>query len=622
VIGPAAASAAPALIRLSKTGEGWKRAAAVRALGQIGTAHPKVLPALTRMLKVKDRRGERHLSVQQCAVDALGAIGPEAGHLAPRIAKMFVKENLANKYALETAVDVYAEVLTSLDPSGESWIDVFVRALKRGAHRDNGEIMPLLTDAGKSAGRAAPEIAKIFRDDDDDTHHASGILESLGSAAAEAVPTLIEVVEDEERDVWDHIDAIQILGAIGSGASTALPALESSLDSEYESVRFEASVAIARIKGEPVPRKSVNELIEPLGERRRLDNEDLEALAALGPQALDAAPRLIELLGSGDSYTRKITAESIVNMVKIQPEPAGALPQLVAQVICEIDHVHWDAATVLARLGPAVARLAPFLTVAFEEADDGERQAAAWALSNLGAGAAPVRPALMEVLSCDAASEELWETRRYVMESIAAIGARPEDSDRLLALLECVPSEEKDTRIAAIRAVASVGASGRERILPTLERLMRDEEGDVGRAAGAGVGGLGAETLPLLIELLDGDSHEVRMNALAGIEAMGADASSSLGRLLELAGAQADDYTGSRQARAIADVICAMGDGTIAALRQELRRGGVPEQHRVVLVMGYMFERTAEVVPLLVEALDDENPEVREAVIEALGRSL
>lgn len=124
-----------------------------------------------------------------------------------------------------------------------------------------------------------------------------------------------------------------------------------------------------------------------------------ERLAGLGEEASPAAIHLVEILSTCDGPTREL---SIAALEQLGAPPTGQVEAL-GRLVCDsfVDRSYW-AATLVGRLGeqgaPAVASLVEVLGCPnrFPLAN---QEKAAWALGQIGAGAAAAVPTLRNVAS-------------------------------------------------------------------------------------------------------------------------------------------------------------------------------------------------------------------------------
>ncbi|MEQ8766338.1 MAG: HEAT repeat domain-containing protein [Planctomycetota bacterium] len=185
-------------------------------------------------------------------------------------------------------------------------------------------------------GRSALEWASDLGDSDARIRsRAAWALGKMGPEAAPATPALIGALDDSSREVRRR--AITTLGEIGPGAEEAIPRLiecldrvddptipfyygppdgrrlaaaalgnigrasvaplRAALDDERENVRIGATIALGQLG--PNAEDAVPDLVEMLGDDDRLAGPALFALQAIGPKAQAAEQPIRERLGEG-----------------------------------------------------------------------------------------------------------------------------------------------------------------------------------------------------------------------------------------------------------------------------------------------------------------------------------
>ena len=180
------------------------RRASATALGQIGPAAAEAVPALIKVL------GDAERVVRGRAAEALGKIGPAAAEAVPALIKVLGDA--------ECRPDA-AEALGKIGPAAAEAVPALIKALgdaecagcRRGPREDAGGRRRGGTGADQSARRCRvpPGCRRSPRED-----RAGG---------GEAVPALIKVLGDAEWSV--RRDAAEALGKIGPAAAEAVPAL-------------------------------------------------------------------------------------------------------------------------------------------------------------------------------------------------------------------------------------------------------------------------------------------------------------------------------------------------------------------------------------------------------------
>ena len=228
--------------------EAEDRQQAAQTLSKIGPDAKAAVPALTEVLKDKDK------DVRDAAAEALGKIGPEAKAAVPALI-----EALKDQY--EHVRELAAQALAQIGPEAKEAVSALIEALK---------------DQDKSVRiNAAQALAQI------------------GPEAKEAVSALIEALKDQNEDIGIPACAAEALGKIGPEAKAAVPALTEAL--KYKSARRAAPSYADVLRYRSVMVRAFA----------------AEALGKIGPEAKAAVPDLIEALKDKDKDVRRAAASAL-----------------------------------------------------------------------------------------------------------------------------------------------------------------------------------------------------------------------------------------------------------------------------------------------------------------------
>jgi HEAT repeat protein len=185
--------------------------------------------------------------------------------------------------------------------------------------------------------------------------------QALKEGGRAAVPLLAEVLQTNKNPEarWKAADLLRQAGPEAHESPAALAALTAALKDPDAHVRAVAAAALASVG--PAGSDALPLLQAMLSTADCLPA--LRALARYGPDALPAAPQLIDLLQSdGDGEIR------------------------------------WNAARTLGKIGPAARGAVPILVEALDDRDALVREHAAEALGEIGPDAKSAIPALVKVL--------------------------------------------------------------------------------------------------------------------------------------------------------------------------------------------------------------------------------
>jgi HEAT repeat protein len=485
-IGPAAVPALINGIELQKAGH----LRAARILGDFGPAAKAAVPSLIKMVNIKGGHETR------ASLSALGAIGPGASAAVPALYECYDQPSAADeeslKYgALSALIKIGARPSNSMiarldDPDPGRCTDAILRVSEFGetARSLAGKLETLLEKPSPSV-RAKAAIALL--NVDPENHRF--------------LPALISALDSTDLDVLD--DVISAVAKLGRGAKVAAPKLEKviartdlirdkddgdNLAYEVSQTRVcaaEALVAIAPESGE-----GVAALIVLLKDAKFGEQPAVDALGRLGPAAFPAVPALLAVArnAGGPNCVAAIRA-----LMRIDGDHPALIPALIARLEIEpmpVDPENGvelskvqegvDVITIIGRLGsralPAVPSLVRLMEAKRDDEQSDETVAAARALGRIGPAAKAAVPTLARVLKVD--------TDRSVQVAAArALGAMGQDaSSAVPELLETLWSEVPRSWYAA-RVLGSVGADARAAV-PSLVECLKDKDRNLAFAAG------------------------------------------------------------------------------------------------------------------------------------------
>lgn len=307
------ATAAPALLEVVKQGCGHRlRAVAALSLATRPETAPEVLPVLMEILPLpmRGRTGAcgkilGDMEATGWAAKALGAYGPLAADAVPVLVET-ARRRLFNG-------TVCAEALVRIGPAS-------IRALG-DALRDPREWVRLAAaEALAGAGEAALPIAA-------DLHAAAEDEDRFVADAASVAFRLCRPVTTERSAAWaEELAAGSMPRAVArrlvANAAVATPAgvpfLEAAAQSEDARTRVPAELALRRL-GRPAPGLAADLARWVLAR----DDEAAQTLGELGPDAAPAVPLLLAGFSGADDRATVCRA-----LGAIGPAAAGAIPRL------------------------------------------------------------------------------------------------------------------------------------------------------------------------------------------------------------------------------------------------------------------------------------------------------
>jgi HEAT repeat protein len=261
---------------------------------------------------------------------------------------------------------------------------------------------------GALASFVVPDLARAVRNDRD-----VGVRDMAAAALGDIVLAMNLTADRDDRpklqwdeagktleNALDHPDArlrrsaAYALGAFGSLAEPALPALKKALRDGSPAVRQNAAWALGRI-AVAIDSATLLELCDLLSDKNALVRRDTAAaLESVGktikPATFKAAAKpLLDLVKTdSDEVVRKTALGALAALSS--KEHAGSGPDLYPLLDSKDPDTARKAAYVLAKMGGEPARRAvPALRLAMSDPDPGVQELAAAALSAIGPDAAP-----------------------------------------------------------------------------------------------------------------------------------------------------------------------------------------------------------------------------------------
>ncbi len=299
------------------------------------------------------------------------------------------------------------------------------------------------------------------------------------------------------------------------------------------------------------------------------------ALGRIGPAAAAAFPRLIALLRDADETARCQTAETLARVGGDVELTVAALVELLqdgsvavrAAAVRALGELKKDAA-------PAVSSLVPLL----QDPEELLRTAAAEAVAKIGTLGEEDTATLVEGLS---SKDNV--VRAQTAEALGTIGTTAEEAAP--ALVAAMKDNNDVVRAKAVEALGKIGEGAADVAVPGLVRALRDPDNWVSALAAEALGQMGDsadEAVPALTRSLAHVNPLVRANAAEALGKMGSAAA---------------------RARPALAKACHDEDGAV--------------RNQAVRALGLIGGTAAEEIR---DALQDADPRVRAAAVEALGQ--
>lgn len=322
----------------------------------------------------------------------------------------------------------------------QSMKDYFIAIRK--PWKESDEALPLPSAPGEDD---QPPIywVKLLRDPQRG-EQARERLVKLGAAAATDLRRLLTDKVPTNRRV-----AAEVLGQIGDLAFEAVPELTKALGDSDSSVRAAAAQALGAMgrSGRPALTQMLQSITDPdAGVREAV----AEAIKKIGPPVKEDAPKLAELLRD-PSPAKRAAGVATLRLLKLEPDVAISL--FVPLLKDPDKKIKIEAIRAVCEAGP-VARPAAFdqLLALLDDADADVRAAAQQAMPQLGALAAADLPVLQAGLRGRQA-----EMRRFCAAAIGAMGTKAAGAVPFMA--RALTDSDAGVRLAAVAALGKMGPS-------------------------------------------------------------------------------------------------------------------------------------------------------------------
>ncbi len=371
--------------------------------------------------------------------------------------------------------------------------------------------------------------------------------------------------------------------------------------------------------------RSVAELLKAL----EVEKTQLRAICELEEHGIDAAPavpRLIRLLDARDDHTRQAAAYALGAIGKDATE---AIPKLVERLgepeprrsafETPVTDVALSAAVALGRMGEDT--VGP-LERCLADKRPGVRGHAAFALGEIGPVAKAAIPSLVRRLK-----DRDWPVRREAVWALGQIG--PNATPAIPMLVDSLKDDKDFVRVAAAKALGSIRPTTQVAV-EGLIHALRDKKGDVQHEAADALGKLGADAapaIPALIETLKSRKayrygHPVTWRPVAGTAArtlgtLGPRAKKAMPALLDLIRDTKGTFDNigiaedNHEARAEAAIAAARIDPHSVELVRVLSRSLEEDElgrSKAAVALALIGPKAKSSVPLLVRLIDSDPP--------------
>ena len=320
---------------------------------------------------------------------------------------------------------------------------------------------------------------------------ASLAITALLDLKADALPALSPLVELlKTPNYYAPYDLRTVLANIGEPAVGPLVDLLRSATLPAGSPAPEAAVDVLGRIGRPSV-KAVLPLLSDRDESVRV--RAIRVVAALGPHAADAVPRMIDAIDHRSPAVREAALRALGN---IDRAALPAVPRLMEMAGDADPNLRLLALQTLASIRPDARGLVPLCLPLLRDPSPSMRQAALQVLVGVAPGHKAVVPAALKLLDDPA-------TRLSALQIVRSLGAAGAKAVPRVTKLLADPDD--NTRRTAAYALGEVGPAARSAAPALLDLLKSPDPYTVGAAASAlmGVKPDAGSSLPRLIASLD-----------------------------------------------------------------------------------------------------------------------
>jgi HEAT repeat protein len=273
-------------------------------------------------------------------------------------------------------------------------------------------------------------LIKILQTKNESLH--SDAVYGLFTMRSEAIPGLIEALQDKQAEIEIRSGAAYALSRIGKKAKAAIPVLTIALQDEDKLVRYNAAIALSAVENSELSYYSIyleNTSAAKLQDKNaRVRYNTAIALAHATDKPQNLVSILIEALQDKDPWIRSNAAEALG---QIGEKAEAAVPALIVALKDkdEDESVRQNAAQALGYIGEKAEAAVPALIVALKDKDEVEsvRQNAAQALGHFGKESQVATPDLIVALK----DKDEWvrSNAAYALGNIA--GGVQEEANKL-----------------------------------------------------------------------------------------------------------------------------------------------------------------------------------------------
>jgi len=463
----------------------WNVAQVLSRPRSIPAAVSPVDPEAARVEKLVQLLGSREANQRQEAVTALYRMGAKAAGAAPAL-----KEALSDE---DIGVRVFAA--GALANIGTAEADAAVAAVATVLrHRDTEALVrffgaDLLVRLGRNATVVVPTLEELVKDEDPEVRVLAFrvMLKLDPSRVKDMVPACGLIVQDDRARIPYRIEAVRLLSAAGPGAKAAVPVLVHALIDETQAT-------LNRIRDGSLYGRGYS----PSDYQSSIAWEGalINAISRISPQPDPAVPTLIPALVM---FGRQNPGSEVVKWALSAIYPFA---------------VKFGGPTLDPASAQAIVTAAlPGLVETLEHEDPLLREAAAEAIGCAGAAAGPAIVQLNKLL------EREEKTGVRVAAALAILKVDPNTKSAMKALIAALEDQDRSGRLLAVEALYELGPAASE-ATTALVAVALHENGRACELAKYALRRIGPETVPPLIDGTDSREAFVRCAAIRALAAV------------------------------------------------------------------------------------------------------
>lgn len=447
-VGPSATLPLPDFLNLLYDLDSYWRWQMIFSISKLGT---KVVPELIKVLKRNGPAG-----VLLAAIEALGEIGEDAKEAGPVLVD-FLK---GDKELLKTAA---LKALLETGTVPQSALKPLLSMIREGAgNRKLG--LKALALLGPQAKEALPQLLELLEEEDDEFVEAQLVKNLMAVKPQKELLTgsFKRCLSKQDCSLYLQREIYRALLELHPESELWIQALVKSYEGN---ARFHGETMIfSRMGAKAVP--GLLKALEDPGLDDCSRRFAIEALGELGPKGKKTIPMLLSYLESPRTELQIAALESLRQM---GPELGLGIKKLVELQQHPSERVRLETSQVLGVIGPDAAPAIPALIKQLREGQYYSRTTAAYALSKIGAAAVP---ALEELLRA-----QLGELRSLAISSLGEMGepARPS----IPALLRLSADHCAYVRRSLAISLGELGSPSNRGLIQCLERLSKDGDEQV-----------------------------------------------------------------------------------------------------------------------------------------------